>query len=102
CYYCDEKFILGHKCRNAKTLIVLEGEEIEECDDVEVEECLNSMKIQELQHESTTAISLYAMMGQHALGTLRLQGQIAKTLVQILINGGSTHNFSQDRLIKFL
>lgn len=47
-------------------------------------------------------ISLHAMAGQISHRTLRLQAIINGFKVQTLIYGGSTHNFIQERVAKFL
>ena len=47
-------------------------------------------------------ISLHAMAGVPATDTFRLYGLINKTRVTILVDSGSTHNFVQPRVAKFL
>ncbi|GAU35592.1 hypothetical protein TSUD_295280 [Trifolium subterraneum] len=47
-------------------------------------------------------LSLNAMNGCSSLGTLRLTGQVLGKDVHILVDGGSTDNFFQPRLAKFL
>ena len=47
-------------------------------------------------------VSLHAMAGVPATNTFRLYGFINKTRVTILIDSGSTHNFVQPRVAKFL
>jgi hypothetical protein len=47
-------------------------------------------------------LSLNAMNGSLSLGTLRFTGQVLGKDVQVLVDGGSTNNFFQPRLAKFL
>lgn len=47
-------------------------------------------------------ISLHVMLGDSSSGTLRLTSTIKKRDLTILVDGGSTHNFIQDRLVKLL
>lgn len=42
------------------------------------------------------------LSGHSAPETLRLLGQVSKQIVVILIDGGNTHNFVQERLVKNL
>lgn len=52
--------------------------------------------------QSPTQISFHELSGHLALETLHLVGQIANHKVVILIDGGSTHNFVQECLLKTL
>lgn len=54
----------------------------------------------ELQEHS--AISYHALTGVISSSTLRFTGQVNGTLVQVLVDGGSTHNFVQPRAAKYL
>ncbi|MCI22095.1 hypothetical protein A2U01_0043270, partial [Trifolium medium] len=47
-------------------------------------------------------LSLHAMSGYSTHNTFRIMGTIAKQQVTILVDSGSTHNFVQDRVAKFL
>ncbi|KAJ4954119.1 hypothetical protein NE237_030951 [Protea cynaroides] len=97
CFNCDEKFHIGHKCKNQTSLLQLEGEENEEqinstiSDEIEAEE-----------EEFSPAISLHALIGQASPKTLRLQGVIDHHKMQTLVDSGSTHNFIEERTAKFL
>lgn len=61
----------------------------------------DSHQIDESEPEPTQ-ISLHALMGHSIPQTLRVMGQIRTSLVAILIDSGSTHNFLQDRVAKQL
>ncbi|KAJ4980355.1 hypothetical protein NE237_031192 [Protea cynaroides] len=81
CFNCDEKFHIGHKCKNQTSLLLLEGEENEEqinstiSDEIEAEE-----------EEFGPAISLHALTSQASPKTLRLQGVIVHHQVQTLVD----------------
>ncbi|KAJ1441922.1 Aspartic peptidase domain superfamily [Sesbania bispinosa] len=47
-------------------------------------------------------LSLNALSREGAAETIRVVGQVGDYQVQVLVDGGSTHNFVQDRVAKFL
>ncbi|XP_061357641.1 uncharacterized protein LOC133301946 [Gastrolobium bilobum] len=103
CFYCDEKFSRSHVCKGKMFILVMQ----EDGDDPPLpEETLLELEqvAEELGGEAllTPEISLHAMAGQHSTSTLRVTGRISNATVQILVDGGSTHNFIQERLVKFL
>ncbi|XP_061356872.1 uncharacterized protein LOC133301271 [Gastrolobium bilobum] len=97
CYYCDEKFNRSHVCKGKMFLLLIQEDEEEEKDE-EFE--VTNEKIG--GEEEVPGISLHAMDGQYSSSTLRLKGLINKNPVQVLVDGGSTHNFVQERIVKFL
>ncbi|XP_077242128.1 uncharacterized protein LOC143882535 [Tasmannia lanceolata] len=99
CCNCDERFHSGHKCKNQMSLLLLESENGED-------HLFNSVE-SELQPEfvngsSELTITFHALMGLNVSKTLRLEGVIANHILQVLVDGGSTHNFIQERVAKFL
>ncbi|XP_061344653.1 uncharacterized protein LOC133290572 [Gastrolobium bilobum] len=94
CYNCDEKFVMGHKCKGRATLLYLEGLD----DDPDPP---TAMPIEEPPSEAEVLpeISFNALFGTHSS---RLHGSVAGHGVQILIDGGSTHNFITPRMSQFL
>ncbi|XP_019240631.1 PREDICTED: uncharacterized protein LOC109220626 [Nicotiana attenuata] len=104
CYYCEEKYTAGHKCKSPPQLLLLTNEpevvlsmpEPFFSDEVLPEE-LQCLEIQE--HYT---ISYHALTGGHSPSTLRFTGQINGSSVQVLVDGGSTHNFVQPRAAKYL
>ncbi|XP_039047295.1 uncharacterized protein LOC120187712 [Hibiscus syriacus] len=104
CYYCDAKFVLGHKCKDPQLFFLddeLEdehqetvrgirankGDELDDSDDVVREQSL---------------VSFNALAGCFTPNTIRVTGEIRGRPVRILIDGGSTHNFVQSRVAKHL
>nr|XP_009797113.1 PREDICTED: uncharacterized protein LOC104243599 [Nicotiana sylvestris] len=104
CYYCEEKYTAGHKCKSPPQLLLLTNEpevvlsmpEPFLSDEVLAEE----LQCLEIQEHST--ISYHALTGGHSPSTLRFTGQINGSSVQVLVDGGSTHNFVQLRAAKYL
>ena len=90
CFNCEEKYSRGHKCASSLFLFVTE-----EDDDNRDMDPGPSQLTPSSQESSPTQISLHALSGHGAPKTLRLTGLIHDHRVQILIDGGSTHNFLQ-------
>ncbi|XP_059302363.1 uncharacterized protein LOC132054338 [Lycium ferocissimum] len=98
CFFCDEKFFPGHKCKNAKRqLFSLELENIEEKFEEEVigEELQLEEETGEVLKETmeSCAISLQALNGTDGYRTLRLKGFSEQSPIEVFIDSGSTHNF---------
>ena len=95
CYNCDDKWVLGHKCKNA-TLFLLEGVEMTQDSDsgeqfAEIEDGVTTARGQEEMVE--VEITLYALVGSPTLGTMRVKGRIKTISLVFLVDFGSTHNF---------
>ncbi|XP_075515833.1 uncharacterized protein LOC142550640 [Primulina tabacum] len=99
CYNCDEKFFQGHKCKGQFFLCIVPEVEVAEKASGD-ESSLVSPEMGSLQ--DCPEISLHALVGQPCPRALRLTAFIKKVQVQTLIDGGSTHNFIQERLARFL
>jgi len=87
CFWCDDKFVPGHRCRNKMwySLSITEEE-----DEVTIEEPTGD----DLQaRELSPHISLDALEGTVGLNTMKVTGRMDRTTVSILIDLGSTHNF---------
>ena len=96
CFWCDEKFVPGHRCRNKKvySLSVIEEEEGFQEEEVAEEEVIS--------REVTPHISLDALEGTVGLNTMKVNGKMDKTTVCILIDSGSTHNFLNTTVVSKL
>jgi len=87
CFWCDDKFVPGNRCRNKRlySLSITEEE-----DEVTTEEPTGD----DLQaRELSPYISLDALEGTVGLNTMKVTGRMDRTTVSILIDSGSTHNF---------
>ncbi|MCH83462.1 hypothetical protein A2U01_0004284 [Trifolium medium] len=101
CYYCDEKFIAGHKCTAGKYLLLLVEDdsntpEIET--ELEVEENANV----DNHDETYFQLSPQALTGHFSPQTLKFQGHIEGPPVMVLVDTGSTHNILQPRIANHL
>ncbi|MCH87619.1 hypothetical protein A2U01_0008493, partial [Trifolium medium] len=101
CYYCDDKFSHQHRCPN-KHLMLLQLDDVEDLDPdpdpINTTIDILEPTVDQVNHH----LSLNAMDGFSSLGTLRFQGFVHGQPIQVLIDGGSTDNFFQPRLAKFL
>jgi hypothetical protein len=87
CFWCDEKFVQGHRCRNRRlySLCIVEDDE----DNSEEEEPMETMNVEAL----TPHLSPQAIQGTSGCQTIKVWGKIDKCPIFILIDLGSTHNF---------
>ena len=101
CFTCDEKYSPIHRCTNKHYyLIQCEDQQDEEQDAVSVQE--EAAAIVSPNDDQSHHLSYHAMNGTHERGTIRFTGSINGTEIQILVDGGSSDNFIQPRLAKFL
>ncbi|GJX75665.1 reverse transcriptase [Tanacetum coccineum] len=91
CFYCDQKYVSGHKCSGQLySLIVLADTDEEEEECLDVDETLADTVNEEVQAH----ISLNALSCVSSFQTMRVIGLVAKQHeLHILIDLGSTHNF---------
>lgn len=89
CYYCDDKFIPGHRCSRPQ----LFG--IEDASDRELEDNPN----QEETVEVIPEISFHAIAGTSHPQTIRVLGKLQNKDFMVLIDGGSTHNFIDQSIV---
>ncbi|XP_050877871.1 uncharacterized protein LOC127081688 [Lathyrus oleraceus] len=101
-YWCDDKFSFTHKCPNRQLMLLhyddteddqLSGDILKPSDF-----SIDSIPTVESEHH----LSLNAMKGDSHMGVLRFSGLIENIKVQVLIDGGSSDNFLQPRIAKFL
>jgi hypothetical protein len=87
CFWCDDKFVPEHRCKNKR---VYSFHVVEEEEGV-IEEELTEDRVND--RELTPHISLDALEGTVGLNTMKVNGKIDKTIVCILIDSSSTLNF---------
>ena len=96
-YNCDEKYFLGHKCKEQNIFMAI-SEDISE-EDVETPLVSESPEITDITPpEVGPVISLNALTGFSTPQTLKLIGYIKNRKVIILVDSGSTHNFFHLRI----
>ena len=112
CYNCDEKWSSSHRCKGRVLFFIANSDE-PSSPESSPSEPLSPSKT---EHDQTMLevtqpfdpaslqphISLHAMAGVPATDTFRLYGLINNTRVTILVDSGSTHNFVQPWVAKFL
>jgi len=85
CFYCDERYVPGHRCSRPQMFLMVDVQQKEEGEDVD-------MEIVEPE-EDIPEISFHALAGTNHPQTFRVIGKVGKMQVTVLIDGGSTHNF---------
>ncbi|XP_019246354.1 PREDICTED: uncharacterized protein LOC109226006 [Nicotiana attenuata] len=95
CYFCNDKYTPGHKCSLPKQMFIMdlkypEGE-MEE-DPVKPEEAPLTEEWN-VPDGDPPLISLCALSGLKGAQTIHVIGYSNKKSIQILLDGGSTHNF---------
>ncbi|XP_061351088.1 uncharacterized protein LOC133296155 [Gastrolobium bilobum] len=100
CYSCDEKYVFGHKCKGKATLLYFDG--IEDDPPPSDSEEQTESPITDKIPNSFSEISLNALFGHYSPRSFRLTGTIFGKQVQVLIDGGSTHNFITHKMATYL
>jgi len=101
CYNYDDKYFLGHKCKEQNIFMAI-SEEISE-EDEETPSMSESPKSNDITPPSDPpevepVISLNALTGFSTPQTLKLINYIKYRKVIILVDSGSTHNFIHRRI----
>ena len=103
CYYYDEKYSLGHKCKKPKLfqIDVTSHNSLEEAPPFEEPEEEDEDNQQDNELPATPEepiISLHALAGISSPQTLKIRGFIKHHPVVVLIYSGNTHNFIHQRV----
>jgi hypothetical protein len=105
CYNCDDKYFLGHKCKEQNLFMGISEDVSEE----DVEAPLVSLSLEPTDItppsdplEVEPVISLNALTRFFSPQTLRLIGYIKLMKVIIFVDSGSTHNFIHRRISQVL
>jgi hypothetical protein len=102
CYNCDETFSPQHKCKGRFFLLVTNDPPDNPPDLIDFFEPETPDPTTLSDDAIDAQISLHALSGCTVASTIRLMGRIDNHAVTVLIDGGSTHNFVQDRIAKLL
>ncbi|GJV38095.1 retrotransposable element Tf2 [Tanacetum coccineum] len=93
CFYCDQKYIPGHKCSGQlhSIEVIAEGDldNYIDGDNETCEDCMGDM----VGVTDNPQITLNALSGLNSYQTIRVRGRVGKHMVYILVDCGSTHNF---------
>jgi len=92
CFYCDERFIPGHRCQRPQLFMIEDftPEETDTSDDCTIDIATV---------ESFPEISFHAITGTEHPHTIRVLGKLKNKDVTVLIDGGSTHNFIDQSIV---
>jgi hypothetical protein len=88
-YNCDEKFVLGHRCKKLFIIEVVGFEDVDEEVDEEIECSALSGAL------DAPGISLHAITGARAKGyqTMKVYVSVGDAVAVALLDSGSSHNF---------
>eukprot|EP00253_Pinus_taeda_P025230 PITA_25230 len=101
CYNCDSKYTKGHKCAEKKLFYIdCEEEEEKEQERSKEEDILQGQSLD--KEEMNPTVSCNALAGITTPQTIKIEGQIKKKKVIVLIDSGSTHNFIHFKVAKEL
>ena len=100
CYFCDDKFTFNHRCPNRQFLMLqTEDEESQSFEEPELlEPTESSIEATDTDHH----LSFNALKGGTGVGNIRFSAQVYGKVITILVDGGSSDNFIQPRIAKFL
>eukprot|EP00253_Pinus_taeda_P028424 PITA_28424 len=99
CYYYDEKYSPGHKCKEPKLFQIDATDYISTEEDPPLEE--HEPLEEDNQQDNVSdepVIQLHALVGISSPQTLKIRGFIKHFPVVVLIDSGSTHNFIHQKV----
>lgn len=104
CYYCDDKWNPGHRCKSPKIYLLtgMEFQDEERGDEIFYDSIEDTPTVVEnaVLEGIEPAISLHAIAGSLSPNTMRLVGFIQNQRVVVLIDSSSTHNFLDPALLQ--
>ncbi|GKA56752.1 reverse transcriptase [Tanacetum coccineum] len=111
CFYCDQRYSLGHKCSGQVHSLEVIGES-EEYEEEGIEQLVESNEEDENVEmcnavfdnsgQETPRISLNVLSGVNSFQTMRVRGMVGKQPLHILVDSCSTYNFVNVRSAKRL
>ncbi|CAL8175631.1 unnamed protein product [Prunus armeniaca] len=101
CFYCDEKFVRGHKCARKQILLLDMGYNSSEEEKI-VHELQQIEQVVEVNACCITACALYGTPASIAIKTMKLIDVIKNCPVVVLLDSGSSHNFIDIGMVKKL
>jgi len=99
CYNCDEKWNSSHRCHGCILLLIADTKETQTTTTHLTDPDLTDPPDPD---NPTPTISLHASSGISAPATFRIYGFIGPNRLTVLIDSGSTHNFIQPWVAKYL
>lgn len=98
CYNCDEKFSATHRCQNRRFMLLMLDDDDSGEASPDVGEESHALDESVLLHH----MSLQAFSGTLSPCTIRFDGQLCGSTVSVLLDGGSSDNFIQPRVVDHL
>ena len=94
CYHYDEKFFVGHRCKNKQLHVLL----------VEEDDAEKGTKTEEWEHDQpvlsdAAKLSLNLVVGIATPKTMKLRGRVMDQEVVVLIDCRASHNFISADLV---
>lgn len=104
CFRCDEKYTIGHRCKNRELDVMLIHEEegtaaVEEVGDIL--QVVEEDKVLEKEGEAVE-LSINSVVGLTSPHTMKVKGRIGEQEVVVLVDCGATHNFISVELVQKL
>ncbi|KAM2620323.1 hypothetical protein TB1_036362 [Malus domestica] len=110
CWFCDAKWVQGHKCVHNKQLLMLDV-----CNELEPTDCELPCDLSKptecellepldpsISSMELSACAFYGTTEPPTIQTMKVSGVLHTLPVTILLDSGSTHNFVDSRLLKQL
>ncbi|XP_017233746.1 uncharacterized protein LOC108207825 [Daucus carota subsp. sativus] len=94
CYRCDDKWVMGHRCKRRELSVLLIDDEEEDLtsEDSEI--------VPSPPTEPVPEVSLNSVVGLSNPKTMKLRGIIGANQVVVLIDPGATHNFLSLKVVE--
>ena len=99
CFRCDEKYTVGHRCKNKEIQVLIVDDER---GDLGVEEEARMNDTHESAIDEIAELSINSMVGLSAPKTMKVKGKISQQDIVVMIDCGATHNFISTKLVKRL
>ncbi|KAF9666088.1 hypothetical protein SADUNF_Sadunf16G0192400 [Salix dunnii] len=101
CFYCDEKFVRGHKCAGKQVLLLDMGYNSSDEEEL-AQETQPNEQITEINACCITACALYGIPAPSANKTMKITATIKNCVVIVLLDSGSSHNLIHVGMVKRL
>lgn len=98
CFRCDDKYTIGHRCRNKELHVLLVADDIEGGDG---EEEMKEEKVRRTEFEEVE-LSMNSVVSLTSPKTMKMKDTINGQEVVVLIDFGATHNFISSKLVRKL